>query len=405
MEKHTRRTIAFHHPSFPGGGAERITMDIAKYITQRYYKVFVLTNKLNDDFMTEEISSIVEIVVLPPFGAKTSEALNKSLKECFEKYHFDIFVEVGGILPTLRPIADKHNCKLVFAHHSEPLWEENFYIEQKKKKARKSIWEAICWNTFRKFQYNTLGYARKKAIRKNICEYEVYDVFTVLCNEYKSIFEKALNLPEENKIIVMNNPEYEVKDICYDKQKIVLFVGRLTHFDKRPDLLLKIWQKVQGQLPEWQLKIVGEGPERKTLQNTAYKLGLERYSFEGFQKEMAPYYRSASILCNTSQSEGWGLCLTEAQANAVIPIAFACSGGVKEIISPSGTNGFLVTPGNIDEYADTLVRVATLNPEKQQAIRHNIVEKSKKYAVPVIAQKWLDLFESLIKEQGITTTL
>lgn len=66
-------------------------------------------------------------------------------------------------------------------------------------------------------------------------------------------------------VIIPNPLTIPPNDLIYSKRKEVLFVGRLE-YQKRPDLLLDIWKKVAGFSPEWSLRILGDGMERKLLE-------------------------------------------------------------------------------------------------------------------------------------------
>ncbi len=104
--------------------------------------------------------------------------------------------------------------------------------------------------------------------------------------------------------------------------------------------------------------LIGDGVERQNLQQKATAYNLQRIRFLGYQEDVSGFYREASVVCLTSTFEGWGLCLTEAQANGVVPVAYDCGAGVREIISPSGVNGFLVSPFNQSKYARTLLKLS-----------------------------------------------
>jgi glycosyltransferase involved in cell wall biosynthesis len=86
---------------------------------------------------------------------------------------------------------------------------------------------------------------------------------------------------------------------------------------------MRIWGKVQDRMPEWRLVLAGDGYDLQMTKDMAVEMNLRNVEFVGFQDDMTPFYRKASILGLTSQTEGWGLCLTEAKANGVIPVAFA----------------------------------------------------------------------------------
>lgn len=403
-QKHTNviivtvvKRIAFYHPSFPGGGAERITLDIIRYL-ERFkdgYELHVITQRLNDAYMTDYITQNVKIIFLPDFNSTETE-MESALSAIFRKYHFNIFVQVGGgIMPGLRMLADDYECKVIFANHSGPTLDMEQIIRLRRDRAKGSFKRSLKWFLSDWWRYVVFGKAKRQGIKICRQQYDISDCYTVLCDEYKRIFERNFHIGPDNRIVVMNNPEYEVKDVSYCKDKIILFVGRLSAFDKRVDRLLRVWKRIQNKVPDYVLKIVGDGPEKANLEELAVKLRLQRISFEGYQTDVAKYYKEASVLCLTSTTEGWGLCLTEAQANGVIPVAFGCSGGVREILSPSGVNGFIVRPFSERLYARTLLKIIRLPKEKKMEIRRNAVNKSKKYSADKVCAKWKRLFDTI----------
>ena len=178
-----------------------------------------------------------------------------------------------------------------------------------------------------------------------------------------------------------------------------MFCGRLENTSKRIDRLLRIWGSIQYRLPDYKLMIVGDGNYRKELELQIANEKLERVEMVGKQSNVDSYYRNASIVCLTSQTEGWPLCLTEAQAHGCIPIAFGCTAGVCDILSPSGINGFIVPPFDEEEYADTLVHIAMMSEDDQNIIRRNAMTKRSQYAPEIIMKKWAVLFEKLLNSK------
>ena len=64
--------IAFVHAGFPGGGAERITKDIALYLNsfKDRYKVFVFTRHIEEKLLTAEHTDNISIVRLTNTSAQ-----------------------------------------------------------------------------------------------------------------------------------------------------------------------------------------------------------------------------------------------------------------------------------------------------------------------------------------------
>jgi glycosyltransferase involved in cell wall biosynthesis len=127
----------------------------------------------------------------------------------------------------------------------------------------------------------------------------------------------------------------------------------------------------------------------------AVELGLERVFFEGMQNNISEYYDRASVVAMTSETEGWPLALSEAQAYGCIGVAFGCTAGVSEILGPDGECGFIIPPFDEEMFAETLVKISVMSDDEQMRIRRNAVEKRRKYAPEVIAEKWKSLFDML----------
>lgn len=387
--------IAFIHYAFINGGLERITLDIIKYLSQRYgekYRFFLYSITF-DEWRRSELES---------HGVKTRVLRQKNalrtldIRRFLIKDNIDLVVQSSFPVWGIASIQQETGVKVIFANHGEPFWERYSLIRRK----QSSKLKRLCWKLYRKHLYRLLNYPMRRTIHKTKKAYRECDAYTVLCEPYRKQMCKAFKVkPENSHIYAIENPEYAVENPNLNKEKIVLFCGRLENTSKRVDLLLRIWQKVQSQLPDWKLQLVGEGPEEKKLKEMAVELQLQNINFVGAVKDPSFYYRRASIVCLTSQTEGWGLALTEGQANGCIPIAFACTDGVKTIIGEDETCGFLVKPGDVDEFAATLLKVATLPEERKLEIRKAAIEKRLHYTPDQMGEKWRALFDSLVPQE------
>lgn len=394
------KKVAFIHESFPGGGAERVTLDIAKYlsISNSEYRCYVFTPKIAEELCTEEIKRYVTILQI----RKNKNNRWKDVEKLIVSEKINIIIQTVTPLVHIKDICNRTGCKSVFANHGEPFWEQYSIIRRRKK----SFFFKPLWKLYWERIFVRNGRARDIAIKRTYGHYSDCDAYTVLCKDYKFEICKILGLkPEESKIHVIENSEQIVQEVTYEKEKIIMFCGRLENTSKRLDRLLRIWGKIQHRLPDYRLQIVGDGNYHEAMKRQIAKERLERVSMVGRQSNVEPFYRKASIVCLTSQTEGWGLCLTEGQAHGCIPIAFGCSAGVRDILSPSGINGFIVTPFDEDEYAKTLLNIATMNQEEQSVIRRNVVAKRAKYAPEIIIKKWEMLFEELLTNNLIKDTI
>lgn len=384
--------VAFVHNGFPAGGAERITVDIARYLKSvGGYQVYVYTTKVDQTLVTKELSDIMTIRLIP------SQAIQTRRSAAVEKYivedGIDVLVQVTKALKGIEEIRKRTGCRTVVACHGEPFWQRHAITFRR----QKGLVRKMMWNLYNRKRYEDGTLAMRKAVERTRREYDVSDAYTVLCEPYKDQIASGLGIDAAtSQIYPIENPERLVEDVCWEKDNVVMFCGRFENWSKRVDRLLRIWSKVQDRLPQWRLVLVGDGADGAMLRQMAQELDLQRVSFEGMQKNIAGYYDRASVVAMTSETEGWPLALSEAQAYGCIGIAFGCTAGVSEILGTDGECGFVVPPFDEDKYAETLVKIASMSEDEKMRIRRNAVERRRRYAPEVIAEKWRQLFDSLV---------
>ena len=128
-------------------------------------------------------------------------------------------------------------------------------------------------------------------------------------------------------------------------EPVILAVGRLSQEKGHADLLRALAILLRGPVgadaPKFRAVLVGDGPERRNLAALASRLGIhDSVVVAGFQKDVRPFYRMASLLALPSHSEGSPYVLLEAMA-AGLPIVATRVGGVPEHIE-DGVTGLLV---------------------------------------------------------------
>ena len=223
------------------------------------------------------------------------------------------------------------------------------------------------------------------------------DAVVLLSETFKPAFFRLAGGKDPEKIFAINNmlswPMPEAA--AGEKEKIILFVGRLNHSDKRPEQLLTAWSKIEKRLPDWRVVIVGDGPMRADLENYARELDLQRVSFEGF-KDPRAYYKRASVYVITSSHEGWPLTIMEAKQYGCVPVAYNSFASITDQVS-NGENGYLVEPFNQEDLADKIVELA-----ETDALREKMSQKARqsceRFAPEKIAQEWETVFSRVIIE-------
>ncbi len=104
-----------------------------------------------------------------------------------------------------------------------------------------------------------------------------------------------------------------------ERRREVLFLGQLRA-KKGVDVLLRAWSRVQGQFPQWHLRIVGpdETPYAAQMKALAGSLALERVTFAGALAgdARADAYGRASMFVLPTLNENFAVAVAEALAHA-----------------------------------------------------------------------------------------
>lgn len=385
-----KHRILFFHYEFPGGGGERVTRDIADYLQPLGFESYVVTCYKKAGAAVPEVN----VLELPSHHLNSIENAD-AIINTIHSLNIDIFIVPGFLLEHLEYIRENTDCKLIYILHNVPFWEAIAKLERRKR-TKGSLLKTIEWCFIGYPKAVLLKQYMKKCIADYKKIYDIVDAYVVLCDAYKEQLIKVLKLPEEHKIHVIHNSEKKVDNVNLDKKKQVLFVGNMIYENKRVDRLLDIWGLVHEKLPDWELILVGGGKEEQSLKRQAARMKLKHVRFVGGTSNVQSYYHDASILCLTSTFEGWPLCLTEAQANGVVPIAFECCAGIKEILYPSGVNGVLIPPFDKEMFAHELCKLLT-SSDKIAEMRINVYSKSQEYSMDIIGPKWSTLFSGLLK--------
>jgi len=198
----------------------------------------------------------------------------------------------------------------------------------------------------------------------------------------------------EDRIHLIPNSIPEVAVQVPSKEKRLLWLGRVAESQKRADLIPDIWRRVSTELPDWELDVVGEGPELAGLKVRMESLGLERFHFHGRQVP-DDYYRRTAIFFMTSAFEGFPNTLVEAQSHGAIPVVFD-SYPVASWIVDDRKSGFLVKPFDLDMMAKRIIELAN-NPDRIR-LAEGALQSARRFHIDRVGEMWQALFEAEVSK-------
>ena len=293
-------------------------------------------------------------------------AYKRALTKYIRTHKIDLCISLGG-------------KEIAFLRHlpCRTIAEMHFAMDQ-----RKQLLMANHTGAF----WSLLGTIRTRQLVRDV---KPLERLVVLTEADKAAWEKAgcTNVTVIPNPCALNSRKSKVES---RKTQTVLAVGRL-HEQKGFDLLLRSWQPVEKHYPEWQLRIVGEGPKRAELETQIQAMGLMRVYLAGKEDKMAEEYAEASLFVLSSRYEGLPLALIEAMWCGTPCVSFDCPHGPAELLADE--RGWLVPEGNIAaltrqlEYLLSHPEEAAERAKKAQTFAHTMY--SEKNIMPL----WQKLIE------------
>lgn len=287
------KKIIFSMPNLPGGGAEKVLIDILKNINKNKYNITLLLNERTGIYL-DEIPSHVKVI---------------SIQEKFNKMPMRVINKLGKFFPkTLYKLVvkDKFDIEVAFMEGLPTRLIGNSNNKDSKK---------IAWVHIDLLKYHFTKNEFKKG--GELSAYNNFDEIVFVSNDAKSSFEDLFDTNKSNKKVIYNPiisheviEKSESEVINFDDKFTIVSVGRLEP-QKGYDRLIRAHSKLVKRYPH-KLVILGEGRERESLEAIISDLDVkDTVDLKGFVKNPYPYIKSADLFVSSSIAEGYSLVVAE----------------------------------------------------------------------------------------------
>ena len=377
------------------GGTEQITQTIAQ-------KLMSLGNNCFSLYIQQASSDIPLSKFTDSRKLRESVSIKSQINQVYDEYNItDCIVNFVShrskklLMPIIYEEAKKRNIKVFYCYHAMP--GEDFYgaplgycwykishgydVIQSLKDILLALTPRCIWKPL--------------IIKKYRVAFENSDKTILLSPRFIPIYKELAGLSNVDKFSYIFNAlsfdSFLQSNELNKKEKEVLIIARMDERSKRISLALKIWQQIEknAENQDWRLTIVGGGHDLEYFKKLCQSLSLKRCCFEGRVNDIMPYYRRASIFMMTSAYEGFGLTLTEAQQNGVVPIVFDSYASLHDIII-SGRNGIIVENNNINAYVSECISLMK-DTKRRLKLAENALQDCKQFSQDKIIQRWLDI--------------
>lgn len=382
------QNIIFLLQRYPGlGGIETVTTTIANYLVNFGFNIHFYSiisekgyNKLDKRIKT--------------YTSKQNEIIKQS-QEFYSYCHdnkidciilhdnYDIKLEL--ILPTIKRL----DCRFIVVEHSDPMGIIEGVNRLISRKKQGNIFDLLWLIKNRNYKnYTIKNYLYRKNELFNVC-----DKYIILSDSFRSGIKYCISNFNDNKLYAINNPLTVPIIKCNKSKNVVVFIARLEG-TKRIDYLINILKEIAPKYLNWEFRIYGDGAERITVEKFIRKMNFSNLKYYGPTNNVSSVLQEAKVLLMTSEYEGWGLVITEAMANGVVPIAFDSYLSIHDIID-NMINGILVTPFNLNEYC---LKLSMLLDDNTMYLKMHDNVYSKAFLFKIdnqIGNQWLTVLKSL----------
>jgi N-acetyl-alpha-D-glucosaminyl L-malate synthase BshA len=174
-------------------------------------------------------------------------------------------------------------------------------------------------------------------------------------------------------------------------------VAHISNFRpvKRVHDLVYAMAMVKKEEPEVRLMLVGDGPDRHSVESLIKRLDLKEQVFlTGFRSDVANLLRCSDVVALVSQTESAPLTLLEGMSSS-LPVVATSVGGIPEIVE-DGVNGFLVQPKSPESIAEKILELNSdrdLRRRLGEAARRTVLER---YTAEKVVSQYLDIYDKVL---------
>ena len=310
-------------PSFRGGGAERVFIDLAILLDEKGYDVTLAALSAEGEYR-RGLPDHLSVQIFGRGGVRSSFIPLVRLIKSFKAdvvisalTHLNIAVVAANI------VAGKCS-KVVVTEHNHFAAEKGGL--QSLKRCSMYIGSWLAYRNCHRVVAVSTGVKRSliESLRLNDSRVDV-------------IFN-AIDVERIERLSKAPSP-------YYIGPQTITTMGRLVP-QKRYDVLLNAFALVRSQNKSARLVVLGDGPLREELENLAKRLNIyDHVDFLGFLDNPFPIIASSSVFVLSSDFEGFGNVLVEALAVGLPVVSTNCETGPSEILA-DGKYGLLAATGN-----------------------------------------------------------
>ncbi len=376
------------------GGAQRVTSVVSTILSEHGYDVDIICTKPRNpvDYSKYNLSKDVDVILLKqrPLFYKIVNVPCKILRVVNTRTN--LIRHLHGLKKYIYYTHDKYILDELVKIIQEKQYDAVIGVEgidyiplaliKDRIDAKVYGWQHSSTEAY--FQTKGLFYYNQEELFSHYLK--ILDGYIVLTNHDKKEINRLYNI--ESKVI--SNPKSFVSSNQSSlEKKVFISIGRYEHV-KGYDMLIESFKMFSLHNEEWILRIVGEGSERKNLENQIKKYHLENRVFLiPATKNVEGELLNASVFLTSSRIEGFSLVLTEAFEVGLPAIGYnlPC---ICDLIEEN-VNGILVKQFDKEAYAEAMLEIVK-DKQKLKKYGENAKKRNERFSHEHIYEKWEEMF-------------
>ncbi|MEQ6167274.1 MULTISPECIES: N-acetyl-alpha-D-glucosaminyl L-malate synthase BshA [unclassified Ekhidna] len=182
------------------------------------------------------------------------------------------------------------------------------------------------------------------------------------------------------------------KAICPNGEKLVVHTSNFRKV-KRVDDVLKVFCELRKVVPS-KLLLIGDGPERKKMEDTAREICSEDIRFLGKLEAVEEVLSVSDLFLMTSEKESFGLAALEAMA-CEVPVISSNAGGLPEL-NKEGVSGYVCEVGDIDTMVKRAIHI--LDNKNLDTFKRGALNRAKEFDIKNILPKYEAYYHAVLEK-------
>ena len=376
--ENSKKILLVYYKLFKPGGVAKVLTNLANSLSEEGYTVEILL-MMEEQEHFYPLNSNIKVHNIDTFSHwawKICEFNNRHLRFIPKRNNINAYIHHIGVFLMLRNWMRKNHQN--YDTIISAWYKLSSFLALNKKASKKTIaWEHVT--------YETGGLLFKDTLRRYYKNLKGIVCINSPAIEHYKQYNKTYFIPN-----IIGEPfENQEKINFKDKENFISFVGRLDR-EKNVIALLEIFK--ESKIPtNWKLQIIGDGSERKNLEQLVEKNELqERIIFYGTKtsEEILKLLRRSKIFGFTSLKEALPTVLVEAMFCSNAIISYNCNYGPSDIVK--NNSGFLIDVNNKEDFIQKLEILAN-SDEKLEKMMENASKQAQNWKQNEILKKWQEI--------------